>query len=148
MREDAQHDEEEHAFERRLVELARMARGDRGPPFGEDHAPGHVGRPPPELAVDEVGEPAEEEPERHRRGGDVEERQHRDLRGASAKIAMATIVPSRPPWNDMPPSQTRKNAERIVEEMAGLVEERVAEAAAERRCRPTSQSRKSSMSAT
>ena len=44
---------------------------------------------------------------------------------------MARMTPASPPWKDMPPSQSAEEGERIVEEMAGLVEERVAEAAAE-----------------
>ena len=48
-------------FEERLVELARMARLRAA--VREDERPGHVGRPAIELAIDEVGEPPEEEPE-------------------------------------------------------------------------------------
>ena len=37
-----------------------------GPAVGEDHGPGHVGGAAEELAVDEIGETAEEEADRRR----------------------------------------------------------------------------------
>src|SRR5262249_57634323 len=50
------------AFEGRLVELARVARGIAG--SGKDHGPGHVAHAPHYLGVDEIGDAAEEQPER------------------------------------------------------------------------------------
>src|SRR5438270_11712636 len=42
------------------------------------HGPRHVRRPPPQLAVHEIGDPAEEEADRPGRAGDVADRQERD----------------------------------------------------------------------
>ena len=69
-------DQQAEPFEPGLVELARVAR--QRAAEREDHRPGHVGRPAPQLAVDEVRDPAEEKPDRPDRAGDVAERQCRD----------------------------------------------------------------------
>src|SRR5262249_26419567 len=61
-----------------LVELARMARHTARVRAGEDHRPRYVGRTAPQFAVHEVGEPAEEEPDRPNRAGEVAEREPRD----------------------------------------------------------------------
>ena len=45
---------------------------------GKQHRPGHVGRPPPEFAIDEIGEPAEKQAEGHRRSDHVEQRPQRE----------------------------------------------------------------------
>ncbi len=56
--------EQRDAFQTRLIQLRRMPR--LGSAGREDHGPGHVrGDPAPQFAVDEVGEPAEEQPDRH-----------------------------------------------------------------------------------
>ncbi len=69
---DGEDHEEEEALEGGLVELRRVARAGQQPVrraglgglAGEDHRPGGGRRAAPELAVDEVGEAAEEEADR------------------------------------------------------------------------------------
>ena len=48
-----------------------------------------------------------------------------------ANIASATSTPTSPPWKDMPPSQMRSSAQRVVEDALGAVEQDPAEAPAE-----------------
>ena len=60
-----EHHEQHQAFERRLVELARMAR--QRAAARKHHRPRHVGRAAPQLAVDEIGDAAEEQADRSRR---------------------------------------------------------------------------------
>ena len=67
--EQQQHDHGQHrAFQHRLVKLARMARERAG--IGKYHRPAHAlaRDPAPQLAVDEIGEPAEQHAERHADG--------------------------------------------------------------------------------
>ena len=64
--EQRKHDDSQHRpFQHRLVKLARVAR--QGPGVGKHHRPRHAGpgHASPQLAIDEVGEPAEHHPERH-----------------------------------------------------------------------------------
>src|SRR6202163_4832028 len=79
----AKNDQQSESFKAGFVKLARMAR-DR-PAAREDHGPGHVGGPPPQLAIDEVRDPAEQEPDRPDRAGDISEREprHAALAGKS-----------------------------------------------------------------
>ena len=76
MRQQAQHEEQHQPLERRLVELARMARrrldvGIVQRRLGEHHAPRQARRPAEQLAVDEIGDAAEEQADRHRGGDEV-----------------------------------------------------------------------------
>ena len=50
---------------------------------------------------------------------------------ALANSTTATTQPAKPPWNDMPPAQSCKISSGCSQEMAGVVEHHVAEAAAE-----------------
>src|SRR5262249_44565415 len=59
-----------------LVEFTRMA-GLR-PAVREDNRPGDVSNPAEKLAIDKIGEPAQEQPEGDRRGNDVYQRPDRD----------------------------------------------------------------------
>src|SRR5690606_37409999 len=72
----AQEKEEDDTFQRRLVKLARMAR--LRPVEGKHYRPGHVADAAEQFAIDEVGEAAEEQAERHRGGDDVDHRPGRD----------------------------------------------------------------------
>src|SRR4029079_9043729 len=47
--------------------------GCRGPAIGKDHGPGHGAWPAIELAIDEIGEPAQPEADRHAAGGEIEQ---------------------------------------------------------------------------
>ncbi len=105
MGEDAQHEEQHHALEQGLVELARMA-GER-PAIGELDRPRHIGRSAPEFGIDEVGDAHQAEADRHAGGHDIEQRPGADA-ALDGKQRMARVTPSRPPWNDMPPCQTAK----------------------------------------
>ncbi|MGY4482702.1 hypothetical protein ACVWWR_001893 [Bradyrhizobium sp. LM3.2] len=62
----------------RFVKLARMAR--HVTPGRKDHGPGQarVGGAAPQLAIDEVRQPHQENPDRRNAAGDVAERQDRD----------------------------------------------------------------------
>ena len=123
-----QHDEQHDAFERRLIELARMAR--QRAAAGKHHGPGHVGRPAPQFAVDEIGDAAEEQPDRGDRRRDVAERQHRnaavareqhdgdDAAGEAAMERHAAV----PEFEDL---------DRVRGEVRQIVEQHVAGAAAE-----------------
>src|SRR5262245_17414977 len=66
--------EQQQAFERRLVELARVAR--QRPSGRKHHPPRQVGRASPKLAVDEIGDAAEEDPDRSGRASNVAERKY------------------------------------------------------------------------
>src|SRR5215831_21040522 len=61
--------EQQKAFERRLVELARMTR--QRPAGRKYHSPQQVGRPAPKLAVDEIGDAAEKDSDGSGCAGDV-----------------------------------------------------------------------------
>ncbi len=127
----AQEEEEHDAFQPCLVELARMARD--VPPSGacgKHHRPGHVGRPAPQFAVHEIGEAAEEEAEGHRRRDHVEQRQDRDAsrareqhhgedRAEEAAVERHAAVPD------------RDDLDRVGEEDRQIVEQHVADAAAD-----------------
>ena len=103
--EDAQHEEQHHAFEQGLVELARMA-GER-PAIGELDRPGHVGRPAPEFAVDEIGDAHQDSPT-GTPAATTSNSDHVRMPRLMENSVMARMTPSRPPWNDMPPCQTAK----------------------------------------
>ena len=80
-----QHREQQQPFEPRLVELRRMPRAGPRPVrraglrrlAGKHHRPGRRRRPSPELGVDEVRQPPEEQPDRRRRRHRVADRQDR-----------------------------------------------------------------------
>lgn len=77
---DREHREQQDALHARFVKLARMARQLRRV-VGEDHRPGQarVRGAAPQFAVDEIGDSAEQQPDRGDGGGDVAKRQDRDL---------------------------------------------------------------------
>src|SRR5262249_29232809 len=127
--------EQHDALERRLVELARVAwRGldirvmELG--LGEHHAPGQRGRPSEQLAVDEIRDAAEEQPDRHGGGAKVH--------GAPAVDA---IAPREGPYGDDAAEEGAVerhaahpylvNILRVRQVVARLVEQHEAEASAE-----------------
>ena len=126
--EQGEDDQQAEPFEQGLVELARVAR--QRPAEREDHRPGHVGRPAPQLAVDEVREPPEEDPDRPDRAGDVAERQRRDAavigepqdRDDAAEEAAMERHAALPHLEDL---------QRVLEEVRQVVEQDVADPAAE-----------------
>lgn len=67
--EDPQHHEQHQPLEKCLVEHRGVAR--QRPGAGEDHAPGQVGGPTPQLGVDEVADSTEEQADRYQRGNEV-----------------------------------------------------------------------------
>src|SRR5262249_56641903 len=67
-------DKKQEPLERRLVELARMAR--HWPAGRKHHSPRQIGRAAPKLAVDEVGDAPEKNSDRSRRAGNVAERKY------------------------------------------------------------------------
>ena len=123
--------EEEDALEPRLVELARMARRPSPPSLGKTIAQGtSVGRAP-QLAVHEIGEPAEEQAEGHAAGDIIVDAQPIELVPPAPGRGCRGVTPITPPWNDMPPSQRRRISTGLCEIVERLVEEDVAEPAAE-----------------
>ena len=64
--------EQQQPFKHRLVQLARVTRHRAA--GREHHRPRQVGGSAPKLAVDEIGDAAEKDPDRSRRAGDVAER--------------------------------------------------------------------------
>src|SRR5712692_697654 len=58
-----QQNKQYNAFEARFVELARMARQLQAV-AGKHHGPGDVGRPSPQLPIDEIGEANKKQPKR------------------------------------------------------------------------------------
>ena len=123
-----QHDQQDQAFEGGLVELARMAR--QRARARKHHGPGHVGRPAPQLGVDEVGKAPEEQPDRRDRAGEVAERQDRDAaapreqddRDHAAEEAAVEGHAALPDLDDLG---------RVRGEVRRVVEQHVADAAAE-----------------
>src|SRR5260221_3270802 len=74
---EAENDQQYEPLDARLIELARMAR-DRAS-ARKDHRPGYVRKPAPQLAIDEVREAAEQDPDRRDCTGNIAERQHREF---------------------------------------------------------------------
>ena len=58
------------------------------------------------LAVDEVGDAAEEQADRHRRAAQVEDRARGDFELPARTIPVAAADAIKAPWNAMPPFQT------------------------------------------
>ena len=126
-----QHDEQEHAFEQQLVDLRRMARHG-GAALREHHRPGQrrVGRPAPELAVDEVAQAPGAQPRRHARGHEVHHLQEGlvardrepDLRHDHAQHAAVEAHAALP---------DHEHLQRVLQVVLGLVEQAVAQAAAQ-----------------
>ena len=75
---------------------------------GKDHRPGRRRRPPPELGVDEVGDPPEEDA----RSAPPPPPRRRPTGSRSPFLRLKPITPaatpSSPPWNDIPPCQTAR----------------------------------------
>src|SRR5207253_3373688 len=108
-------------------ELARMA-GQRTA-VREHHRPGHVGWSSPKLAIDEIGDAAEKQPDRADRAGDIADRQDREAAGpgeqhdrhdATKAAAMKRHAP-------LPEAE---NFERVGDEIAQVVEQYIADAPA------------------
>ena len=127
-------EEQQDALEPRLVELARMARraetGEAVDHFGEADRPGHAGRRAPQFAVHEIGEPAEEQAERDAAGDIIVDAQPIEL-VLPRQVEDAEVTPITPPWNDMPPSHSCRISTGFCEIIERLVEQDVAEPAAE-----------------
>ena len=68
---DEQQQEQQDALAKRFIELARMARHRAA--IWKDHRPGNIGRAAVKLAVDEIGDAAEEQADRDRLDDDVRE---------------------------------------------------------------------------
>ena len=86
----------------------------------------------PQLAADEIAEASEAQSDRHQRRDEIDRVEEIELVAPRPEPADAASTPSRPPWNDMPPSQTRNRRERIdADQLARVVEEHVADAPAE-----------------
>src|SRR5450631_3811446 len=124
---DEKNDQQGEPFEAGLVELARMAR--QRPAERKYHRPRHVGGPSPQLAIDEVREPPEQEPDRPDRAGDVAERErrypavvseayHRDDATEKAAVEGHAAFPH------------LEDLERVLEKMRQVVEQHIAGAAA------------------
>ena len=80
------HDREQHgSLEERLVELGRVPRQTSCP--GEHDPPRHCRRASPQLAVDEVAEPPEQEPDGRAHRAYVAQREVRHLEGTRGKPA-------------------------------------------------------------
>ena len=115
-------------FERRLVKLAWMAWLRSA--AGKHHRPGHIGRPAPQFAVDEIGDAAEKQPDGRRRAGEVAERQKRDVakprkqkdHDQTADEAAVERHAALPELEDF---------ERVLDEIRQIVEQHIAGAAAE-----------------
>ncbi len=135
MRQYAQDDEQQQAFHRRLVELARMARrrldgGVVQARLGEHHAPGQGRRPAEQLAVDEVGDAAEKQPDRNGGGAQV-----------CGAPRVDAVAPREDPDGDAAADERaveghaalphRDDVLRVGEIVAGLIEDDEAEAAAQ-----------------
>src|SRR5450756_1719754 len=97
---------------------------------GEHHRPWQVGRPAPQFAVDEIGDAAEEYSDRSDRAGDVAEREDRN----------ATLAREQNHGNDAAgETAVERHAavpqlydfQRMRDEMLKIVEQHVADAAAE-----------------
>src|SRR5262249_39125500 len=120
--------EQHDAFEKAFVELARMAR--LAVAVREDHGPGHVGRAAVELTVDEVGDAAEEEPDGHRADDEVAEGEHADA-AAQREKNDGGDDPERAAVERHAAVPDIEDLDWVEEVVARLVEEHVAEAAAE-----------------
>ena len=121
---------QQNAFKSSLIKLAWMAR--QRPAIGKDHRPGQagVGRASPQFAVDEVGEPSEEQADRPDRGRDIAEGEDRkvvlpaeqDHRGDAAEKAAVKRHAALPQFEDL---------RRMLDEEFEIVEQHIAGAAAE-----------------
>ena len=126
---DGHDDEQDQPLAEGLVELARMAR--HGARMGKDHRVGKVGRgPAPELAVDEIGDAAEEQADRrHRRrhvehGERVEPAPAREQHDGEHRAEEAAV-------KGHAAAPDREDLERLREIGAEIVEQHVADPPAE-----------------
>src|SRR5207253_6200054 len=125
-----QHPEEQEAFEQGLVELGGVPAERAAAGAVEDHAPGHVGDAPIQLAVDEVADAPQSQPDRDSRGGQVGDAVERipfaPAEGANGDDdAKQSSVEGHPPFPD------RQELRRMFEVVGQVIEEDVAETAAE-----------------
>ena len=64
-----QHREQQHPFAQGFVDLAGMTRV--RPTTGKDHRPRYIGDAPEQFAVNEIGKPAEKQPDRRHAGAQI-----------------------------------------------------------------------------
>ena len=100
------------------------------PPLGKHHGPRHIGRPPVQLAVDEVGDAAKEQADRDRLGDDVGKREQRQLAGTGEQQDRDGHAERAAVERHAAMPQVER-LERVIDVIAGLVEQHVADAAAE-----------------
>src|SRR5258708_32904760 len=125
---EAENGQQYESLEARLIELARVARDRAG--ARKDHRPGYVRKPAPQLAIDEVREAAEQDPDRRDCTGNVAERQHGELayRGKADDgddTAEKTAMKRHAAIPDL------ENLQRVLDEMRQIVEQHIAGASAQ-----------------
>jgi hypothetical protein len=123
-----EHERKQHTFEERLIELAGMAR--QRAAARKDHGPRHVGDAAPQLAVDEVGQPAEEQADRHHEGHQIRQHERVDL-VAPGEGQDGDDDAQKPAMERHAAFPQGQDGERIGDVEAGLVEQHVAQPAAQ-----------------
>jgi len=125
----AENDQQDEPFEARLIELARMARDRAG--VRKDHRPGYVGKPAPQLAIDEVG--------RGGRAGSLigatahvmsPRRKHREF-AYRGKSYDGDDTAEKTPHETTCPIPDLENFQRVLDEMRQIVEQHIAGASAQ-----------------
>ena len=108
----AHHEEQHQTLERRLVELARMAR--LRPGVREDHRPGQRRSTRPQSsALMKLASRPKNSPIGATAATASADLEERELPRRRAKSQAATSTPTRPPWKDMPPCQTASALQRV-----------------------------------
>src|SRR6266478_4069748 len=125
---EAENDQQHEPLEARLIELARMARDRAG--ARKDHRPGYVGKPAPQLAIDEVGEAAEQDPDRRNRTCNVAERKHREF-AYRGKSYDGDDTAEKTPMKRHAAIPDLENLQRMLDEMRQIVEQHIAGASAQ-----------------
>src|SRR6516162_1317978 len=120
--------EEQDALAKGFVELARMTRHRSA--VRKDHRPRNLGRPAEELSIDEICDPAKEEPDGDRLGDDVGEREERDFAGAGEPHD-GDRHPERAAVERHAAMPDVKRLKRMKDIVAGFIEEDVTNAPAE-----------------
>src|SRR5579864_2481801 len=98
------------------------------PAIWEDHGPGHVGRPTPQFAIDEIGDAAEKQTDRPYRATQIAERQSRNVsapckQNDSDRAAGDAAVERHAAVPDL------KDLHRMFGEMRQVIEQHIADAA-------------------
>src|SRR6266481_3354525 len=125
---EAEHGQQYESLKARLIELARMARDRAG--ARKDHRPGYVGKPAPQLAIDEVGEAAEQDPDRRNRTCNVAERKHREF-AYRGKNHDGDDTAEKTPMKRHAAIPDLENLQRVLDEMRQIVEQHIAGASAQ-----------------